>query len=558
MARKVDLPEPLWPTSATDCPRGTRERERVERDEVGVRLGRLVGREDRRGGFSLGHRPAPSARWKHAPMSSRSRTQPHTSTNSDGDRRAPPRHRAPAGQGRPRSIAAPGGQHRQGAEDREGRRPRASGTPGASPAPRAARTTSCRRWRPGPTARSRARRPRRRARGAPPPPPRPSVGTCAAAGHRGHGHRHARRRAPGRAGRSARGAGGWRRHRAATRRGGSGGRPPGPAPRWCRARRRTGPGRRAATSGVVPAHAPRSASPAITPRSTSRASRAAGQRSRPRRPRVNTGARRLPRTAHTDPGTQPRAAPWRAGGGARRRCAGPAAWRRSGADRPGANAARPPRATCCPSRATPTATSTTATTTGERPERRPLERPQHELAEGRGGAERDDVRGRRRRPAPTSTTPSAVAAHRGRPKPDGDQRGAGAERHERQPGERAGADPRQGRAPRSGGTRAGRRSPRRRCPTKARNRSCRMAGARSAVVRSTGASSTWRTSARSRASGPPRLPERRPTATTTTPRRTPIHAGPSLEDLVDLLGGERGVADRCSSRRPPPRRRRCR
>ena len=53
-----------------------------------------------------------------------------------------------------------------------------------------------------------------------------------------------------------------------------------------------------------------------------------------------------------------------------------------------------------------------------------------------------------------------------------------------------------------------------------------MAGARSAAVRSTGASSTWRTSARSSASGPPWLPDRRPTASATA-ATTPIQAGPS-------------------------------
>ena len=98
------------------------ERERVERDEIGVGLGRLVGGEDRRGGFSLRHGPAPSAAGRRPPMSSCD-ADPAAHPHEQRQDREPARHHR-----RPPRVTAvdrpPGEQHRQRAQDREGRRPR--------------------------------------------------------------------------------------------------------------------------------------------------------------------------------------------------------------------------------------------------------------------------------------------------------------------------------------------------------------------------------------------------------------------------------------------------
>ena len=59
-------------------------------------------------------------------------------------------------------------------------------------------------------------------------------------------------------------------------------------------------------------------------------------------------------------------------------------------------------------------------------------------------------------------------------------------------------------------------------PASTRKRNWRMAGPRRASARSTGDSRTWRTSAASTTSGPPRPPERKPMAhTSAMPRPTP-------------------------------------
>ena len=266
-------------------------------------------------------------------------------------------------------------------------------------------------------------------------------------------------------------------------------------------------------SGVVPAHAPRRASPAITPSSTRRATRAAGQRSRPCTPRVSTGTRPPARDRsriHGRSRGSSMASCRRSTTTVRRSCivAAKRSWptrcdRRSAAS-----------SEVCPSRAMPTTTSTIARAIGSQAERWTTR------------AARARAR-RRARPvptrcvpsplatlSPTSTTPSTVAIHGRSRTPLATKRGAG------------------GRARRAW------HRPARRCaihaavvpsmrwcaswpamapvtvPTNSRNRRRRIAGARSAAVRSTGASSTWRTSARSSASGPPKLPDRSPTATT--------------------------------------------
>ena len=359
MARNVDLPEPLWPTSATDWPRGHAEGERVERDEVGVVLGRL----GRRRGSARRVQPwAPACSiccWKHAPMSSRTRTQPHTSDEHDGDRRAPAVTAAGA-PGSPRSMAAPGEQHRQRAEDRQGRGPRASGTPAACPAPPAARATSVPAGgrRPGQHAHERAgHRAERERHGG----DRRDVG-------RAPGRRRAPRPRPSRPRRRAAwpsdpdrhvaqvdGAGIERRRR----RGGWGGRPPGRAPRRCRARRRTAPARRAATSGVVPAHAPRRARPADHAEEHEPGEPRGRPPEQARRPRVNTGARPVAADRHRTHGRSRGSsiASWRRSTMTVRRSCSVAAKRSWPTRRDRRSAAS---SDVRPSRATPTATSTDA------------------------------------------------------------------------------------------------------------------------------------------------------------------------------------------------------
>ena len=78
-ARKVDLPEPLCPTSATDWPRGTSSGERVERHQVAVGLGRVGRRRGsaRRARQPLGTGPAPSAA-RTTPRSPRGRAPSRT------------------------------------------------------------------------------------------------------------------------------------------------------------------------------------------------------------------------------------------------------------------------------------------------------------------------------------------------------------------------------------------------------------------------------------------------------------------------------------------------
>ena len=67
--------------------------------------------------------------------------------------------------------------------------------------------------------------------------------------------------------------------------------------------------------------------------------------------------------------------------------------------------------------------------------------------------------------------------------------------------------------------------------TNTRNRSWRSAGPSRARRRSTGASSTWRTSACSRTSGPPRHPDRSATATTAAVA-SPSQAAPSVATVA--------------------------
>ena len=76
-------------------------------------------------------------------------------------------------------------------------------------------------------------------------------------------------------------------------------------------------------------------------------------------------------------------------------------------------------------------------------------------------------------------------------------------------------------------------------PTKMPKRSCFSTGLRNALARSTGARSTWFTSAGSSASGPPRAPDRSPPAMARAARR-PIAAGPcsrksASSDAVELV-----------------------
>ena len=427
--------------------------------------------------------------------------------------------------------------------DGEGRRPGACGTPGASPAPRAARSDQLPPVDAGPDStltsapatapsasgtrgdrRDVGRRPGRRRR------------------RRGDRHRDGRDERLADARPSARGAGGWRRHRAA-----SASRRLGWSTSWASAstvssagdeQRQAGEQRRAAW--CPPTRRAARARPSA-PRSTSRASRAAGQRSRPAQAAREHGQRgRSPRTGSRTHGRSRGssiASCRRRTMTVRRSCsvAAKRSWptrcdRRSAASRD-----------VRPSRATPDHHEHRRRRSGTRPERRPLEGPQRQLAEGRGRAARDDVQRRRRRPAPTSTTPSTVAIQRAQP----DARLATSavpapSATSVAPGERAGARPTPASRPRCGGDAIWPAIAPATIPTKARNRSCRMAGPRSAVVRSTGASSTWRTSARSSASGPPWLPDRRPTATHERPRprrSTPARAGAASVDLARRSAG---------------------
>ena len=133
-------------------------------------------------------------------------------------------------------------------------------------------------------------------------------------------------------------------------------------------------------------------------------------------------------------------APGRAVAAARRRCAGPAWWRRSGAGRRGATVAPPPRGRC--DRAGPG--------------RRPRARSRGRSAPGRGQTTRAArARARRRaRPVPTPMRAEPVGdaqadehhpEHGRHPgpqlQPAGHERRAGGERDERGAGQRTGADP---------------------------------------------------------------------------------------------------------------------
>ena len=355
------------------------------------------------------------------------------------------------------------------------------------------------------------------------PRPRPP-GTLPVAGHGRDPHRHRRRPAAGRRGPSGCGAGGSTPGSA-----GEASRRLGWSTSWASGSTVSRPAMNMATpastrSGVVPDQIPRRQSPATTPSSTSRGD-AGG---RPAQDAAQPADEHGPAAGAAHAGAATTAAGGQLHGElAAQHDHGPQVLQRGG-EAQLADQGRPPlgrlerhaaehgQADQRPARA--------AATTGTRPSDLEPQRPQRQITERGGGAPRDGVDPVGHAPARAGPSPTSDATQRGRRAPAATRAAPRGEPDEREAGERAGGDPGRGAAghpPRRPSPRRCRRPP---APTKARNRSWRIAGARSAVVRSTGARSTWRTSARSRASGPPRLPERRPRATAKA-AATPIQPG---------------------------------
>ena len=160
--------------------------------------------------------------------------------------------------------------------------------------------------------------------------------------------------------------------------------------------------------------------------------------------------------------------------------------------------------------ASPMATSAAATTMGTMPERVELDRPHRRSYRPRMREPSAPSWTRRRPPTrPRRPPPTSVASHDGRRRLDASS--AAPKPRPTTVSAKAASD-RTHSSPFSGKRRPAN------CPAaapvpaaaKAAKRSWRSAGPRSAAPRSTGAMRTWRTSGASTASGPPRLPDRRP------------------------------------------------
>ena len=203
--------------------------------------------------------------------------------------------------------------------------------------------------------------------------------------------------------------------------------------------------------------------------------------------------------------------------------------------------------------ASPMATSAAATTMGPMPSGSELDRP-HADQTDRGCWSHRHRAGRDVGHRPDQQSPTE---ERGQPR-----RQAATRRQQRSPEAEAHHGQREGRK-RTGSTPARSRGKRRpaNCPAaapvpaaaKAAKRSWRNAGPRSAAPRSTGAMRTWRTSGASTASGPPRLPDRRPDEERERGGDTEP-GGPVGAHPLDPGGRQRLVADHGGRARPPPRR----
>ena len=144
------------------------------------------------------------------------------------------------------------------------------------------------------------------------------------------------------------------------------------------------------TSGVVPDQAPRRAAPATTASRARRAMRAAGQRSTPWKPRTTIGARPVPWTRiriHGRRRGSSRASWRRRSTTVRRSCsvAAKRSWPTSVERRSAASS------DVAPTTVSPTSTRASATTRGDQPQRVELERPQQQAAVGLGDADVHDV-----------------------------------------------------------------------------------------------------------------------------------------------------------------------
>ena len=281
-------------------------------------------------------------------------------------------------------------------------------------------------------------------------------------------------------------------------------------------------------SGVVPTQRPRTQSPAIAPSRTRRAPRAAGNRSTPRRPRVNTGHRPVPCTRSR---TQGRRRGSSIASCRRRTITVRRSWRvaanrswPTSVDRRSA-ASRLTR----PISARPARTTATANTMGSSPET--WNRRGHSTS-----SPNEAVGLVAMAPTPSAmasdsrTRPISEAAHRGSRVPAA----ISASPADNPTRARPATTPVATHASVLPGSRLAAMSPAippTTMPTKPRKRSCLTAGARSAIVRSTGARRTCRTSDRSSASGPPRLPERSPSAMAKA-ATSPIHPGPSTRTWI--------------------------